>query len=367
MLLLGDTVPVPASYDVMTALTQVTVTNEVQQQDSFQMSFVLSKESILGYSLLTNSLLRPLSRVIIGVQLGASLEILIDGMIDHHQLAPSNDPGLSMLTVTGRDLTTMLDLEEKNQEFRNQSDSSIVRQLILNYAQYGLIPDITATADVPLEAQRIPRQHETDLQLIQRLGDKNGFVFYIEPITLSSNRAYWGPEIRGGTAQPALNINLGAATNVQSLNFANDALAPVDTEGSFVEPISKTSLPIPSLPSLRFPPLVPSPTPPRRTVLLRHTAHQSPLAAATAALARKTRSPDALTGQGQLETARYGHVLRSRQLVEVRGADTAYNGTYYVRRVTHTLTFNPGNYTQSFNLSREGTGTLSPVIPPSSR
>ncbi len=113
MLLLGERVPTPASYDVMTALTEVTVNNDAQRQDSFQMSFVLSKESILGYRLLTHPLLAPFSRVIIGVLLGASLEILIDGIIDHHQLAPSNDPGLSVLTVTGRDLNTMLDLEEK--------------------------------------------------------------------------------------------------------------------------------------------------------------------------------------------------------------------------------------------------------------
>lgn len=362
-LLLGKTVPVPASYEVMTALTQVTVTNDAQQQDGFQMTFALSKENAIDYGLVTSSFLQPFSRAIIGVLLGASLEILIDGVVEHHQLTPSNEPGMSLLTVTGRDVSTMLNLEEKNEEYPNQSDSLIITQIINGYAQYGLIPQITPTTDVPIEVQRIPRQHETDLQLIQRLAHNNGFVFYIEPLSLGSNRAYWGPEIRGGVSQPALTINLGASTNVKSLNFSNDALAPVGTAGSFVEPISKTSLPIPLLPSLRVPPLVPSPTPAKRRVLMRNTAHQSPLRAATAAIAREMQSPDSVTGQGELETVRYGHVLRARKLVDVRGVGFDYNGTYYVRRVTHTLS--KENYTQSFSLSREGKGALLPTVRPS--
>lgn len=360
ILLLGKTVPVPTPYEIMTALTQVTVTNDAQQQDGFQMNFALSKDNAINYSLLASSLLQPFNRIIIGVLLGGSLEILLDGMIEHHQISPSNEPGGSVLTVTGRDVSTVLDLEEKNQEYPNQPDYLIIMRILASYSQYGLIPKVIPTADVPIEVERIPRQHETDLQLIQRLARNNGFVFYIEPLSLGSNSAYWGPEIRGGVSQPSLTINLGASTNVKSLNFSNDALAPVGTTGTFVEPISKTSLPIPSLPSLRVPPLVASVTSARRRILMRNTAHQTPLRAATAAIAREMQSPDSVTGQGELETVRYGHVLRARKLVDVRGAGFDYDGKYYVRRVTHTLS--TGNYTQSFNLSREGTGALLPLV-----
>ncbi len=40
-----------------------------------------------------------------------------------------------------------------------------------NYAQYGIVPpfQVTPTTDVPIETERIPRQHETDLKFIQRL------------------------------------------------------------------------------------------------------------------------------------------------------------------------------------------------------
>jgi hypothetical protein len=362
ILLVGGTVPLPASYAVTSALSRVEVTNDSEQGDGFQMTFTLSKDRVVDYGLLLDGTFAPFNRVIIGVLLGVTPEVLIDGIITHHQVTPSNEPGLSTLTVTGKDVSAMLDLEEKNEKYENQPDFLIVMRLIAQYAQYGLIPQTTPTADVPIMLQRIPRQQETDLRFIQRLARRNGYVFYVEPLTFGVNTAYWGPENRLSLPQPALTLNMGAASNVRSLNFSQDALAPVSTRGSIVEPITKTSIPIPSLPPLRIPPLVPLPTPARRTVLLRETANQNPAQAATSAVAAATRSPDAVTGQGELETVRYGSILRARKLVGVRGAGFSYNGNYYVKRVSHRI--ERGTYTQSFTLSREGTGALLPVVRP---
>src|SRR3712207_8587317 len=47
---------------------------------------------------------------------------------------------------------------------------------------------------------------------------------------------------------------------------------------------------------------------------------------------------------GTVETARYGHALRARRLVGVRGAGRTYDGLYYVRRVTHSI--ERGSYRQ---------------------
>jgi len=74
-----------------------------------------------------------------------------------------------------------------------------------------------------------------------------------------------------------------------------------------------------------------------------------------------TRAPEAVSGQGQLDTVRYGSVLRARRLVGVRGSGFSYNGLFYVKSVTHEIT--KGSYTQSFRLSREGTGSLLPLLP----
>jgi len=362
ILWMGKTVPLPAPIDVSNALTRVEVTNDAEQGDGFQITFTIGKEKGLEYSLLGSGVVDPFSRIWIGVLLGTTPDVLIDGIVTHHQVAPSNEPGTSTLTVTGRDVGMMLDLEEKNESYPNQPDFVIVTRLIAGYAQYGLVPMVTPTTDIPIELYRIPRQAGTDLSYIRTLAERNGYIFYIEPVTFGVNKAYWGPETRIGVPQPALTMNMGNQTNVRQLNFSNDSLAPVSTEGSFVDPITKSSIPIPSLPSLRVPPLSASPAEPRRKVLLRQTANLNPAEAATAAVSTVSRAPDPITAQGELESVRYGHVLRARQTVGVRGAGLSYNGNYYVRRVTHTIA--RGEYTQKFTLSREGTGSLLPVVRP---
>jgi hypothetical protein len=362
VLLTGTTVPLPASAEVMRALKRVEVTSDADQGDGFQITFSLAKGALMDYTLLQSGAVAPFTRVVIAVAFGVVPEVLIDGVVTHHQLAPSNEPGQSTLTVTGRDVSLMLDLEEKNEPYPNQPDWLVVGQRLAAYAQYGIVPAPTPTADVPIELERITRQHETDLRFIQRLAERNGYVFYIEPVTLGVNTAYWGPENRLGLPQRALSVDLGPATNVKALNFATDALAPVETEGVLVEPITKAAIPIPPLPPLRVPPLARTPLPARRKVLMREAANRSPAQAAATAVSTSTRAPDPVTATGEVDNVRYAGILRARRLVGVRGAGLSYDGFYYVRRVTHTL--GPGHYRQSFTLSREGTGTLTPVVVP---
>lgn len=365
LLLTGKSVPLPASASLTTALTQVEVTNDAQAGDGFQMTFTLGRSSPADYSLFESGAVDPFTRVIIGVMIGATPEVLIDGIVTHHQYAPSNDPGASTLTVTGKDVSVMLDLEEKNEKFDNQPDSVIFTTIIGNYAQYGLVPKPMPTNVVPLMVERTPWQQATDLRFIQTLAERNGFVFYVEPLTVGSNLAYFGPEVRAGVPQPALTVGMGAATNVKSIQVSLDALAPVGTKGSMLEPNTRTTLPVPALPSLRIPPLVSSPTPSRRTTLMRETANQDAAQAAATMLAAAMRAPESVSCDGELETVRYGSVLRARRLTAVRGLGFTHDGLYYVRRVTHSISpaiAGAATYTQRFSLTREGTGSLTPVV-----
>jgi hypothetical protein len=113
---------------------------------------------------------------------------------------------------------------------------------------------------------------------------------------------------------------------------------------------------------LKIPPLASTPATPLRTTLQRDTANRNPAEAATSIVASVTGAPDAVTAHGELDAVRYGAVLRARRLVGVRGAGFSYNGFYYVRSVTHTI--ERGSYRQSFTLSREGTGSSTPVVRP---
>jgi len=358
----GQLIPRPLPPDILAAITKVDVTNDARQGDGFQLTVALSKDNPFDYNVMLSGALNPPNRIVIAVLIGASLEVLIDGVITQHQLSPSEQPGRSTLTVTGKDVTQLLDLEEKEASFPYQPDFLIVGQLLLNYMQNGLLGPhlLVPTSDFPIDIFRRPQQHGTDLRYIQELAQRNGYVFYIEPVTFGVTRAYFGPENRLGLPQPALTLNMGAYTNLKSIGFTNDSLAPVGAKGSFVEPITKTVIPIPPLPPLRVP-LTPIPSMPQRTTLLSQSANEGPLEAFASALAVSTQAPEAVSGQGEIDTVRYGRVLHPRSLVGVRGVGFSYDGLYYVSRVSHSITLD--SYSQTFSLSRDGTGSMLPVLP----
>jgi hypothetical protein len=94
---------------------------------------------------------------------------------------------------------------------------------------------------------------------------------------------------------------------------------------------------------------------------LPNAAKFNPVQAALMGLGQTATASDAVTGQGTLDVLRYGHILKARQLVSVRGAGLAYDGFYYVPSVTHNI--KRGEYKQSFQLSRDSLVSLSPVVP----
>ena len=359
---LGREVPLPAPVALLNALTRVEITNDSGSGDGFQMTFTAVRSGITGFGIVESGVLAPMTRVILGVMMGVRPEALIDGVITHTQMAPGSAPGQANLTVTGRDLSILMDLEERNAEYPNRPDFAIVAEVLARYARYGVFPQPTPTSDFPVMIERVPRQQETDLKFLQRLAQRNGFVFYLEPVTFGVTKGFFGPLSRVGLPQPALSVDLGSSTNVKTLSFSGDALAATGSKGTIIEPFNRTSIPIPALPSLRIPPLAMSPTQPVKTSLQRDTANQNAGTAATRLLAAVTNAPDPHTADGEVDGVRYGTVLRARKLVGVRGAGLTHDGFWYVQRVTHVVTRN--DYSQRFGLSREGTGALTPMVIP---
>ena len=123
----------------------------------------------------------------------------------------------------------------------------------------------------------------------------------------------------------------------------------------FQELISKApiGIPIPDITPLN-PPLGLVPPLPPQIVSLDDTAQLSPLGALMAGLAYAGQHSDSVFGTGSLDVARYGRLLKSRQLVGVRGAGLPFDGLYYVKSVTHDI--KRGEYKQSFTLARNGAG-----------
>ena len=70
---------------------------------------------------------------------------------------------------------------------------------------------------------RFPRIKDRSAVSCSEMAEKCGYVFYIEPGPMpGTNIAYFGPEIKVGVPQPALNVDMDAHTNVESLSFNFD-------------------------------------------------------------------------------------------------------------------------------------------------
>src|SRR5262249_39184952 len=176
------------------------------------------------------------------------------------------------------------------------------------------------------------------------------------------NRAYWGPPVKVGPVQPALNVDMDAETNVDGLNFTYRSDQKKLPVLMIHNQLTKIPIPVP-LPdiSLLNPPLGLIPAIPRGIELLKDVAKQSIPQAILQGLNRASRTSDVLTASGSLDVLRYGHLLKARRLVGVRGAGDPFDGLYYVEGVTHTL--KRGEYKQSFNLSRNGLKSTIPNVP----
>jgi hypothetical protein len=368
-LLIGPAVPVPAPREVLDALTTVEVTTTAGRRSpsGFQMSFTLSNRSPLHtLFLLAGGGLIPLLRVILVVTLNGSPEVLIDGVVTRVGVAPGSGASDSTLNVTGLDLTAVMDwIDFSGIPYPAMPAEARVALILAKYAFLGVVPLIIPSImiDVPIPVERIPRQQGKDLDYVNQLADEVGYVFYLTPGPVPGTTfAYWGPEIKVGPAQPALNINLDAYTNVESLsfNFANDGkLLPV----VFIQS-SETKVPIPiPIPDITplNPPLGLIPPLPKGIEPIEGTAKLSPIQAVLIGLAKAAQSADAVTASGSLDVLRYGRVLKARQLVGVRGAGLAYDGLYYVHSVTHNI--KRGEYKQKFNLTRNGLVSTLPTVP----
>src|SRR5436309_2932613 len=104
-LMIGPKIPVPAPQPVIDALQSAHVTSAVGQASGFQLTFALSKKSILTTILIPAGLFDPGIRVIPIVTVNSLPIVLMDGIITEHTVSPSSNPAQSTLSVTGQDLT----------------------------------------------------------------------------------------------------------------------------------------------------------------------------------------------------------------------------------------------------------------------
>ncbi|HLN13609.1 MAG TPA: hypothetical protein VK587_10475 [bacterium] len=366
-LLMGPVEAVPVPKPLIDALTSVEVTVSATSRTGFQLAFTLANDSPLQtFFLLASGAPLPVFRVILVVTFGGLPETIIDGIVQHVEVTPSAMAGSSTITVTGQDLSAVMDLIDlSGLPYPGMSPDLRVLTMLGKYAVFGVIPSVVPAIapDIPVPVDKIPTQKGTDFAYIQQLAKETGYVFYVEPGPVpGTSQAYWGPLVKIGVPQPALNVNMDAWTNVESLNFRYEPQSAVLPIVFIQDQTTKVVIPLP-IPSVNplSPPLglvVPTP---QKIEELKDTAKLSPAQALMIGLARATETGDVVTGDGTLDVLRYGRTLKARSLVGVRGAGLAFDGLHYVESTTHRI--KRGEYKQSFTLKRNALISNLPVVP----
>jgi hypothetical protein len=366
-LLAGPVEAFPVPKPVIDAFVSAEITESATQPSGFQLTFTLANDSILQtLLLLAGDAPIPVLRVVLVVTFGGLPQVVMDGVIEHHQVVPDAAGGSSKLVVTGHDLSVLMNLVDfTGLPYPGMTPDLRAAAILAKYAAFGVVPEVVPALvpDVPVPVSRVPVQHGTDLAYLNELARQVGYVFYLTPGPLpGTTQAYWGPQVRIGAPQSALNVNMDAWTNVESLSFQYQPQASVLPIVFIQDPIAGVTVPVPIPPVTPFNPPLGLVVPVPQTVrYLNDTAKRSPAEALMLGMAEAVRHADVVTGRGTLDVDRYGQVLRARSLVGVRGAGPAFDGMHYVDSCTHTL--KPGQYKQSFVLKRNALIADLPVVP----
>jgi len=356
-----------APKPLIDALTSVEVSVSANARSGFRLSFTLANNSPLQlFFLMAMGAPVPLVRVVLVATFGGLPQVIMDGVVTEHRVEPDAMQGSSHLVVTGEDLTAVMDLTDNSgTAFPGLTPDLRVLTILGKYAMYGIVPNVVPviTPDVEVPTDKTPSQQGTDLAYIQALAREAGYVFYLQPGPAPGiSQAYWGPQIKIGVPQPALNVNMDTWTNVESLSFQYRPLTSISPRVYIQEETTGTTLPI-SIPGVNplDPPLGATVPSAQTTEDLSDTAKRPPAQAMMLGMARASDTSDVVTGSGTLRVLRYGTILQARQLVGVRGAGLAYDGLYYVDSTQHDIKL--GEYKQSFTLKRNALISSVPVVP----
>jgi hypothetical protein len=362
----------PLRPELVDALVEVQATESAGQRGGFQMKFRLDKGGPVERELHDGGF-EPPTRVQLVVIVSGQAQLLMDGVIARNDTSVSSTPGASTLSVTGADVSQMMDLLDLTGIPLPMPAEAQVPLLLTKYAMYGVVPVVIPSPLllVPNPIERFPTQQGTDYAHITSMAGAVGYVFYVEPGPRPGiNTAYWGPEIRVGEPQPALSVNMDSASNVDSLSINFDGIRKTQYVGWIHPRQTKIPIPIPVPDVVLSPPLGPRYIPPRGIKQINRaqapreedaTARRSPVEAVMLALARAAQGANVVTASGQLDVLRYRGLLKARRLVGVRGAGTLYDGHWFVRSVSTTVA--RGRLTQSFSLDRNAFESWSDRLP----
>lgn len=331
------------------------ITLEVEQchelPATFQINLALYKQAEDGAWIhLDEQRLRAWNRIAIRVGfVGGGRDDLLEGFITRVTPRFAATESESVLEIAGIDASVLMDRKEKLKDWPNKSDSDIARAI---FREHDFDAEVEDTEVVHDEKLSTVIQRETDLQFLQRLAKRNGFHCFVE-----GDVGHFHPVPASTTTQPLLAAHFGDETNLAHFTATVDALRPADTamvqidrfskEVLVAETVAAVDVPLGSLDAAG---LRPGSIDAARVHIARNAATGTPEMTALCHGLFRVGSWF-VEGEGEIDTAVYGHVLRPRKLVTIKGVGESYSGVYYVCFVRHSITRE--GYTQYFRVKRD--------------
>lgn len=287
--------------------------------------------------------------VLIKAGFGGTVEELVSGYITHIRPCFHPDPSQSILEIWGMDKSVLMNRKEELIAWTNKTDSDIALAILGNYPFSAVIEDTGVSHE---EDTSTIIQRETDLRFLRRLARRNDFECYMEGDTL-----YFGKVDADDVSQPVLACQFGGDTNVRCFSLNVDALKPANVTSfnadrkkkDTIESSVDSSL-TEALGGTDSAGLLSGGIPPA-SVFAVATPVDEQQQSDTACQSVYHKARWFVTAEGQIAGNLYGHALKVRKNVTIKGVGDTYCGKYLVSHVTHTFT--PEGYVQYFKLKRD--------------
>lgn len=336
----------------ITDLYQDLISLEVELEDElagmFRLTFSVAQQADGVWTNIDDERFRVWKEVIISAGFQDETEEIISGYITHVKPSFDADPNNVILIIWGMDKSVMLDREEKLKDWPSMKDSDIATTI---FSDNGLTAEVEDTSVVHDEAVSTIIQRETDMSFLRRLALRNGYECYVQ-----GDSGYFHTPKIDEEPQPVLAAHFGNETTLQQFMIEVNALTPTHVSMFQIDRTSKETL---------------------ETIV--ESSEQTVLgdmdASSTQALgmssARIYVSNNGATGnpemealctglynasdwfvsaEGEVLSNTYGHVLKPRGTVTIKGIGETYSGVYYISHVTHKFTSD--GYTQAIKVKR---------------
>jgi phage protein D len=347
----------PAPPELIDVIQRLEVEDHAEMADMVRLSVAIAiRDGCGSWNVVDENTFQRLTKLRIDVNVGSGkTEPLIEAYVIETNADFANQPGQSLLNVVAMEPTAKMNLEEKVRPWPNMADSDIAEQIFRD-CKFNT-DNIDQTQPTRDENDHTEMQRGTDIQLLQRLAQRNGFEIYVElnPETGVVEGHFHAPRLQQNP-QGVLSVNMGSATNVNSFHARFDMVQPATAQAHNID-IHSSEQQTGQSDSQQDKPLGSAPTVPAgdaRQVLISGTGLSDTGELQTAAQAEVDRTSWAITAEGEVNTVAYGDVLRAKRPVLVRGAGRQFSGIYYVERVLHSFTGD--GYTQQFSLRRNAAG-----------